>query len=397
MRGDGGMAVDVEILDHGGRSAAGAIWRELEPRAGCGPTYGWDWTEAWLEHFGDVVPHLFAVGRDGAGPVGVALVTFDAWRRGPLRLRRAHLGTAGEPAGESVYVERNGLLALPDRVGDFADALTRALGRARRWDGLVLDGFLADHADAFAGQLGGRWEISPQTALIADLSSIADGGPAAPFSAGVRREWRRAERRLGPFDVEWAEEPARAVEILDELIVLHQERWEAAGRPGAFESTRVRAFHRDVVRRLAADGGVALTRVSAPHGLLGCRYDLVDGERLISYQCGWLPGPDEGVSVGVVLDLACMDAAQRRGLRIWDHLAGPQRHKRRLSTGSYDLQWCTGRRGWARWHAFDTARALRRLARAGADTAPRNQAPPPAADGGSAAGPAMATDGGRER
>src|SRR3712207_8171174 len=95
----------VDWLGAGDRESAAALWRELETRTpGLGLFARWSWTSTLLEHFGDVVDHRFAVVRDVEQVAGLALVTRYVWRRGPLRIRRAHLGTAGEPAGESVYV-----------------------------------------------------------------------------------------------------------------------------------------------------------------------------------------------------------------------------------------------------------------------------------------------------
>jgi CelD/BcsL family acetyltransferase involved in cellulose biosynthesis len=340
------------------------IWRELEGAVPHRPlATGWDWTATWVEHFGDVVPHEFLVVEDASGPAGIALVTADVLRRGALRVRRLHLGTAGEPPGESVYVERNAVLARPGRADVVAAAILRTLERERRWDALLLDGFVPEHAASFRGVPGPRWLDDAQVAMVADLATTPEHGPAAPFGTGVRREWRRAVRLAGPFEVEWAEDPTRALEILDELIGLHQRRWEAVGQPGAFAAERVCAFHRSLVPRLLARDAVAVTRVTGAQGLLGCRYDLVDGDRLLSYQAGWQPGSDPRVSVGVALDLACMGAAAERGLRCWDHLPEPQRHKRRLSTGSYELHWLTRRRGRVRWVLLDAGRRARRALR----------------------------------
>ena len=354
--------LDIDVLGPEARAVAGAAWADVERRVpGSSLTVGWDWTETWLAHFGSVVPHRLVVARQGGEPVGVALVTFDDWRRGPLRIRRVHLGTAGEPPGEGVHVERNGLLVRPEHAAGFAEALVAAIGREHAWDAFLLDGFLEPDAAALL-RTGGRWAVEPQSALVADLTAIDQGGPAGPFSSGLRKEWRRAERIAGPFEVEWPQSTERALAILDELIELHQARWEAEGSPGAFASGRSRGFHRELTTRLAGRGQIALMRVTGPQGLLGCRYDFIDGDRLLAYQTGWAPDGDDRVSTGRTLDLACMGAARAHGIRWWDWLAGDHWQKRRLSTGSYDLLWATRRRGIARWAAFDAARGGRRLA-----------------------------------
>src|SRR3712207_8480585 len=62
----------------------------------------------------------------GREPLGVALLTVDRHRRGPFTFRRVHLGTAGEPPGETVFVERNRFLARPEDEAQVGAAIVRS-------------------------------------------------------------------------------------------------------------------------------------------------------------------------------------------------------------------------------------------------------------------------------
>src|SRR5690606_35244016 len=101
--------VTIHVLSAAERERAERIWRQVEAASPPPPlAVSWSWTETWLRHYGDVVPHRFAVGYSHIGgeaqPRGIVLLTERIKRRGPIPLRRLFLGTAGEPAGETVYV-----------------------------------------------------------------------------------------------------------------------------------------------------------------------------------------------------------------------------------------------------------------------------------------------------
>jgi hypothetical protein len=101
----------VRMVASNERAQIATIWQEVERRVGTGGlTSSWAWTETWLRHYGDLVPHRFVVADRGA-PCAIALVTEGVGRfRGPFPIRTVHLGTAGEPDGETVRVEYNRLL-----------------------------------------------------------------------------------------------------------------------------------------------------------------------------------------------------------------------------------------------------------------------------------------------
>src|SRR3712207_5615346 len=128
------------LLPSGERDSVGSVWERLESEgADPGPFASWQWTRTWLEHFGTTVPHCFAMVLSGREPLGVALLTFDRHRRGPFTFRRVHLGTAGEPPGETVFVERNRFLDRPEDEAQVGAAIVRLLQRLPRIDEIAVD------------------------------------------------------------------------------------------------------------------------------------------------------------------------------------------------------------------------------------------------------------------
>jgi CelD/BcsL family acetyltransferase involved in cellulose biosynthesis len=338
-----GSRIALRALPGSSRAEALEQWAALE--SAIGPealSCSHAWTETWLAHYGDVVPHRFLLGSVEGEPRGIALVTQERGR--PLRPRTLHLGTAGEPAGSSVYVERNRLLVAPAERAAFAAALMQHLAADGSWDRLRLDGLHAEDAEAL---LGGRADVQldAQESPVADLSAAADVVDA--LSGSRRQRVRRNLRAFGEVEVEWAETPGQAQQILDDLIALHQARWTADGADGAFANARFTAFHRELIARLLPDRRVALVRVRRGAELVGCLYGLVEGTRLLFYQSGLRRYEDNRLKAGVVAHVAFMRACRERALTTYDFLAPAARYKQELSTGSEQLVWAElARPGW---------------------------------------------------
>lgn len=294
-----------------------------------------------------MVPHRFAIAWRGSTPCGVALVTHGRQRHGGVPLRTIHLGTAAEPPGESIYVQRNALLADPaDRPG-VAAGLMAELARLAGFDELRLDGFIPEQAaDIVAADrsLRATWQSCPTV----DLRDAEErGGEVLQLlSANTRYQVRRSLRGYGSsLRTEYAETITDALAILDDLVGLHETRWRAAGSPGAFASPRQLAFHRQLITRLLPTGQVVLFRVRDQDGTVGCLYSHVDEGAVLSYQLGLAPSRgDNKLKPGFVAHALCMQACFERGLELYDFLSGGGGYKAELATGQRELIWARGLR-----------------------------------------------------
>ncbi len=356
----------VRMLTPADPASIAPVWQEVEQRVGTGSlANSWAWTETWLRHYGDLVPHRFVVG-DRGNPCAIALVTEGVGQyRGPFPIRTVHLGTSGEPDGETVRVEYNRLLVAPRDRGAFSQGILHAIGDSDlHWDELRLDGFPAEEVDPLIA-LDLNFVPDERVCHVADLRAIRQSGGtvlgalSSNTASKIRRSIRRLEEEHGPIRVEWAETREQAESIFEKMMALHAARWEAAGQTGTFASPRFAGFHRDVVARLFAGGGILLARVIAGDCTIGCDYSFVEHNRVLGYQWGLKQFEDRRLSPGIVTGAVVMQAALERGLDEYDWLAGDVLYKRQLATTTRQLVWASAARG-ARIHfIYELAKANR--------------------------------------
>lgn len=344
-------ALRIELISS--RTEIARLWQEIEQAVGVDAlTATWAWTETWLEHFGDLVPHRFAVAFAPEGPCGVALVTSGVrQRRGPLPVRTLHLGTAGEPMGESVCVEYNRLMVAPRHRAEFIERLFAAIRREfGSCDIFELNGFAPEDAAAITERFP-AFQIERRVCHTADLAQIrASSGDVVKglnksVGAKIRKNVRRFEERYGPVAGEWITDVARAGPVFEELVALHQQRWTAAGYTGSFASSRFLGFHRALIANLLGEGRIVLYRATAGEQVLGTFYGFVERGSIYHYQWGLAQFEDNNLSPGFVVGALCMQEALDRGYDEVNWLAGDVRYKRELSTTSRELIWAEWQRG----------------------------------------------------
>ncbi|MCC6718365.1 MAG: GNAT family N-acetyltransferase [Acetobacteraceae bacterium] len=332
--------LDINLSRPPAWNVLGAAWRTLEARADGSFFQSWSWVGCRAgARFAD--PLLLSVRR--AGEV-VALGLFNRQRRLPAGSRLS-LNESGVAALDSIHVEHNGLLVARDAP---PDVLVRALADVVRRGGRVtLSGVDAAHlAAARATGALVRERAATTASPWIDLAAVrADpGGHLALVSANSRQQIRRSLRRYaaaGPLRLHRAGALAEAQDFLAALGVLHQQTWVGRGWPGAFANPEFVAFHAELLATAWPRGEIDLLRVDAGGQVLGYLYNFVWRNRVYNYQSGfdYAAAATAHQKPGLTCHhlAAAMYAAE--GLAAYDLLAGEQRYKTSLATGSAELHW----------------------------------------------------------
>lgn len=347
----------MQLLVYGAdqRSEAMNLWRQLEERLADAPlACSHAWTETWLEVYRDVVRPWFVVGVIENQIHGICLLSESRQTRvAGFPVCSLHLGTAGELHGESVCVEYNDILVTPRHRREFADRLQQLICLEPGWDQFQLDGIATDedsawpcvppsgeHSDDITAKPALHAEIRTRESRYFDLEATRQQGSDVLSQLGksTRANLKRRLKQIGTIEVEWAENLDQGLDIFEELVRLHQARWNAAGQPGAFASSRFHAFQKKLISRLLPRDQVVLARIKTPQATVGCLYLLVDRNRLLDYVSGFISF-EEFPSPGLISHYLCMEAALRRGFDAYDFLVGEKRHKENLGKSLHMLSW----------------------------------------------------------
>ncbi len=326
-----------------GADAALAVWRELEQRLGNqGLSNSTVWIDCWLQHYGDFIPHHFLAAFEGEVARGIALLTTGVQQQlGPFGVQTVHLGTAGEPPGQSVVVEYNRPLIQAGHEPAFIQGLWQHLQHDLRWEQLRLDGLHPDDLVHWQNLLP-KAEVRRRESRYCDFAAVHASGKEllAQLGSSTRSNIRRRLKKYGPLECQWATNSIEAELFFAELIELHQARWQAAGQPGAFASSRFLTFQSDAAIRLFSAQRAALFRVRHNGSTLGCLFLLNDKNRLLDYLSGFADF-EEHPSIGLLTHSLCMESALQRGYAAYDFLVGEKQHKQNLSNAATELCWLT--------------------------------------------------------
>jgi len=340
------------------------LWRELEQNIESVPlACSADWTECWLAGYGETVRPWFVVGRTGGAICGICLLVEakkTQWRLFPETA--LYLGTAGEPKGQSVCVEYNDVLVRDENRRAFLRSLQYLIMAEKGWDCFRMNGLPVDGETEWpvAGQVRkGLRETSLRVreCRYFDLAACREAGGdiLSQLGKSTKSNLKRRMKKMDPITVEWAESIEQAEEIFDEMVALHQARWQAVGQPGAFASKRFDGFQRSLIKTTFATGKTILVRIKSGAQTIGCLYLLNDRNRLLDYVSGFVSF-DEVPSCGLISHFVCMNEALARGYDAYDFLVGEKQHKQNLGKSAQDLQWITCERRRLMYRLRDAVR-----------------------------------------
>jgi CelD/BcsL family acetyltransferase involved in cellulose biosynthesis len=207
-------------------------------------------------------------------------------------------------------------------------------------------------------------EQHEETGFAMDLTRIAAaGGEVVSLLGGnARQQLRRALRGYeprGPLSVSEAGSVRQALEFFAAMKVLHIASWQRRRRRHAFATPHFELFHRALIEREFAGGGIQLLRIAAGADAIGYLYNFRRSGIVYAYQSGFDDG-QRGLSPGVVSHALAAAHNARRGERLYDFLAGANRLKESFATMRYTLVWQILRRPRLDHRLRAAARRIRR-------------------------------------
>jgi CelD/BcsL family acetyltransferase involved in cellulose biosynthesis len=331
------LHIDVLPLPTWDRLAS--IWEDLENRADRPFFLSWSWIGSWLASIGDRPDLLIA--KAGDEVVGLALLaTRLKTRHRVMPIRTLYLNQTGDDDQDVVTIEYNDILAdrrCQTRVRlACLDFLIRHDAVGRRPVGEVVLGGINGALRSDIERLGRPvLERAAAGSAFVDLKAFrsADRSLLDTLKPRTARRIRRSMalyRERGALELTAARSVAEALDFFGECGALHQERWAARGRPGAFAYPFYIAFHRRLIETAFPEGRVELVRVSAGNEPIGYLYNFVDRGRVSYYFSGFRFEKDNRLKPGLVCHSLCIERHLERGMDVYDFMAGDQRYKLEL-------------------------------------------------------------------
>ena len=323
-----------------------AIWQALERRAERSFFLSWTWIGTWLATI-DCRPDLITARLDGE-IVGLALVHARLKvRHRVLPVWTLYLNQTGDDDQDVITIEYNDVLAdirVRDRVRSACLRFLIEHGRIGEHEvGELLLGGLAGERREDIEALGRPvQERARAGSAFVDLAAARSAG--TPFLETLKpRTARRIRRSIalyeerGPVQLEAASDVDQALAFFEACGALHQARWTARGRPGAFAYPFYVAFHRRLIAEALPLGMIELIRVSVAGEPIGFLYNFVDRGRVSYYFSGFRFEPDNRLKPGLVCHSLCIERHRAAGMDVYDFMGGDQRYKYELGEAGPDI------------------------------------------------------------
>jgi len=311
-------------------------WRALESAAAPNFFLGWTWIGSWLRATA-ARPDLAVVSDEGGADVALALIGKGPVKRLLGTVAQLHLNESGNPAADRVFIEYNAPLCRPGSEDSVARALGAALNGRRDWRTLRLSGVAPDSPILSAIAHRRKQCIDRSPAYCVDLAAVraAEGDYLSLLSANTRSQIKRSAKDYGPISVARAGDEDTARIWLDAMATLN------AGRhaDNAWDEPLFRAFAREITLAGMTDGTVDLLRIASGDDPVGYLLNFCCGGRAMNYQSAFAEPVSPKAKPGLMSHAAAVAHYGARGLDLYSLLAGKDRYKESLSTGSETLEW----------------------------------------------------------
>ena len=290
----------------------------------------WEWMWSWWEAFGAAqgVLHILVVKRGGRivgiGPFYQA--TNKMGKVFPVR-QLLFLGTSTSSVGDvgSEYLD---LIIQGQQSLDIAQVMFEQILIASAFQELVLLHVPAqsstmqcmlERADAagFLCQELQRWQC-PYIALPASWEQFLE-----TLGSTMRYKFRKNLRELekhGDHAFRVTAAPDELETDLEQLVRLHQARWESRGMSGVFADPQYHTFLKMVSRYALQNGHLRLSLVTVSAKPLAALFNVAYGNKIYYYQSGFDTSLDKKVAIGTFAHSLCLERAINEKLEEYDFL-----------------------------------------------------------------------------
>jgi CelD/BcsL family acetyltransferase involved in cellulose biosynthesis len=297
----------------------------------------WEWLMTWWEVFHEQRELYLLVVRDRDEVVGLApLLKRSVSHFGVLAYSRLEFLATGEDEADEICSPDLDFILRRGRETEALDAIFGFLqAHQSEWDEIVLTDLsarsstltnlpvLCERNEIHHETL--RTQVSIGAALPADWNAYL-----ATLGRDTRWKIRRGRRAIAESNGECRliRTPDGFMENFEILVRLHQERWTADGKAGAFASEKFTRFHRALAERILPLGWARLYVLLVAGEPIAAVYDFVYNGKAHFYQIGRTEQNRPVQSPGIVAQSYAIEQAITEGLSEYELFkGGPDSYK----------------------------------------------------------------------
>jgi len=158
--------------------------------------------------------------------------------------------------------------------------------------------------------------VSPYIRLPLSWDAYLQGlSPATRYK--IRRERRKLDRC--DFTVGKVENPDELMKYYEELVTLHEKRWNSKGLRGAFSNEKFSCFHKKIMPQMLKNGRLELNFLSEKGTVRAMLYNIVYRNKIYFYQSG-IDTSEKKAAFGYLLHGYSIENAVKNGITEYDFL-----------------------------------------------------------------------------
>jgi hypothetical protein len=305
------------------------LWCDLQSLACPHFFLSWTWIGSWLAMVLPTTPVWLFTARRGDQVVAAALLTRDVRPRlrGRLQVRQVQVNEFLAP-GFDMVMGYNGLLTVPGVEEASWRAFLKMLSEwGPEWDELALCALSGREVQRLEATIGDLRVVHDKSfpSWVVDLSPLvaSPGDPIRLLKRKSRQQLRQSRRAFaerGALSIRPALSLGEAHCMFDKLGAMHTQRWQAAGRRGAFANLRWVAFHRQIIDQAFETGTAQLLETRVGGEPVGYLYGHVFGDTVFMQQTGFARSDNNRLRSAHVSHVEAMRYYAERGIRRYDLL-----------------------------------------------------------------------------
>lgn len=299
------------------------------------------WTRLWWRTFRPLHSHLFIIAcRDSEGRLAGLAPLYWKQRRtaGVPHLRELQFLGTGIYAQTSEYLD---VIARRGYEQVVAETVADFLRRDPDWDRLCLSDVPADSPvlPFLRRAFGDDAQITGcNRSFYIDTSADWDTFKSRLSKSARENIFRRQRRLFETFQCEFrlVENTCELEQAMDDLVRLHQARWQTKGEPGTFALDGSEDLLREAARISLAEGRLRLWTLTMDKEVTAVLLGFVDNGILHAFQSGFDPAYTHK-GLGSVMNGLCIRACvEDETIRDYDFMGGSDAYKQSWTKTSWD-------------------------------------------------------------